>query len=231
MNRDMIFSMDWFTLLFHFSNLLAFLSFLLRDQLQLRLLMAVSLFLQGMYYFALPGGPLFDPLFWKVVSFVANVGMILLVFGGRLDFGIPADLRGLFEKISVLSPGQFRRLIAHTQRHTGAEETILKAGQMPARLYFLLKGQALLIKTGQRATINPGVFLGEIAFLNNTTASGTVVLHKDAECISWDSAQLRHLMRRDKTFDIAMRGIFNSDLAQKVANSLPLGAENANSRP
>jgi hypothetical protein len=72
---------------------MAFLAFLLRDQLQLRLLMGLSLFLQALYYYAIPGGPLFDPLFWKVVSFVANLVMIVLVFGGKLDFGIPEDLR------------------------------------------------------------------------------------------------------------------------------------------
>ena len=63
-----------FTALFHVSNLMAFLAFLLRDQLQLRLMMAVSLFLQGLYYYAIPGGPFFDPLFWKVVSFARQHG-------------------------------------------------------------------------------------------------------------------------------------------------------------
>ena len=95
---------------------MAFLAFLLRDQLQLRLLMGLSLFLQALYYYAIPGGPLFDPLFWKVVSFVANLVMIVLVFGGKLDFGIPEDLRILYDKMAVLSPGQFRKLISRTER-------------------------------------------------------------------------------------------------------------------
>ena len=105
-----------FVLLFHLSNLMAFLAFLLRDQLQLRLLMALSLLLQALYYYSIPGGPLFDPLFWKIVSFAANGVMIVMVFGGGLDFGVPEDLRELFDKMAVLTPGKFRKLVSRTVR-------------------------------------------------------------------------------------------------------------------
>jgi hypothetical protein len=211
-----------FTVLFHVSNLMAFLAFLLRDQLQLRLMMAVSLFLQGLYYYAIPGGPFFDPLFWKIVSFAANSMMIILVFGGRLDFGIPADLRGLYEKINVLSPGQFRKLVKPAMR-TGVSDTpLLQEGTSPGKLHYLLKGDAVISKGKTSRTIGSGVFLGEIAFLNGTTASATVHLHEGAECVSWDSDALKLMMQKDTALDIAMRGVFNHDLAAKVASSIPL---------
>jgi Cyclic nucleotide-binding domain len=211
-----------FIILFHLSNLMAFLAFLLRDQLQLRLLMAVSLLLQGLYYYAIPGGPLFDPLFWKIVSFLANLAMIVLVFGGKLDFGIPSDLRSLFKKINVLSPGQFRKLAKLSTRTFGGDGPLLIEGEKPTQLHYLLKGDAAIIKNGTRHSIAPDVFLGEIAFLNNSTASATVHLLEGAECISWDAEALRKLMRTDKAIDIAMRGVFNHDLAAKVANSVPI---------
>jgi hypothetical protein len=211
-----------FTLLFHVSNLMAFLAFLLRDQLQLRLLMAVSFFLQAMYYYAVPGGPLFDPLFWKVVSFAANLAMIILVFGGKLDFGVPEDLRTLFDKIKVLSPGQFRQLIARSQRVFGTGAAILVDGEKPTHLYFLLKGEAQIIKRHQTTLLFPGIFLGEIAFLNDTAASATIVLPSGSECVAWESKELQQLLRKDNAINIAMRGVFNSDLAQKLAASLPI---------
>ena len=210
-----------FTVLFHASNLMAFLAFLLRDQLQLRLMMAVSLFLQGLYYYAIPGGPFFDPLFWKVVSFFANMLMIVLVFGGRIDFGIPQDMRGLYEKISVLSPGQFRKLVKLSKRTTAADMPILFEGQQPSELYYLLNGECSLEKNNTTYRIGAGIFLGEIAFLNNATASATVRLVEGAECVTWNSAELKALMRKDKAIDIAMRGIFNHDLAAKLASSVP----------
>jgi Cyclic nucleotide-binding domain len=211
-----------FTTLFHISNLMAFLAFLLRDQLQLRIMMAVSLFLQGLYYLAIPGGPFIDPLFWKIVSFLANALVIVLVFSNRLDFGIPSDLRGLFDKISVLSPGQFRKLISISHRTSPAETPLLVEGSRPSELHYLLKGEAQLEKGQSIHNINAGTFLGEIAFLNATAASATVRLQQGAECVTWKSADLRQLMAKDKATEIAMRGIFNFDLAAKVARSVPV---------
>ncbi|MFO1035027.1 MAG: cyclic nucleotide-binding domain-containing protein [Hyphomicrobiales bacterium] len=213
-----------FTLLFHFSNLVAFLAFLLRDQLRLRIVMAASLFLQGLYYYSIPAGPLYDPLFWKVVSFIANLAMIVLVFGGKLDFGIPEDLRGLYEKMAVLTPGQFRKLIAKTVRVEGGGNAILTEGMKPDRLYYLLRGSAQIIKNRQTSTLEAGAFLGEIAFLSDLPASATVVLNPNALCIAWNRAALIQLMRKDAVLDIAMRGFFNHDLAYKVARSIPIAA-------
>ena len=214
-----------FLIFFHISNLMAFLAFLLRDQLQLRLLMAVSLFLQGLYYYSVPGGPLFDPLFWKIVSFIANVAMIVLLFGGKIDFGIPEDMRSLFHKVAVLTPGHFRRLLAGSKRTKASHTPILFEGQHPQELHFLLRGQAEIAKGTSRHLIGPDIFLGEIAFITGSAASATVRLLDGAECVTWDSVKLKSLMGRDKAIDIALRGLFNSDLATKVAGSVPLTPE------
>lgn len=211
-----------FSTLFHISNLMAFLAFLLRDQLQLRVMMAISFFLQGLYYYALPGGPLMDPLFWKVISFVANMFMIFLVFGGNLDFGIEADLRELFNKISVLKPGQFRKLVSPTKRTGPDRNAILTEGQPASELHYLLKGEAEIAKAGETHTVKAGVFLGEVAFLNGTPASATVRLRDGGECLTWESQALRSLMKSDGNIDIALRGVFNRDLAAKVAASMPI---------
>lgn len=211
-----------FLIFFHVSNLMAFLAFLLRDQLQLRLLMAVSFVMQGLYYYSVPGGPLVDPLFWKIVSFIANVGMIVLLFGGKIDFGIPDDLRGLFRQIAVLTPGQFRKLVAFAGRNRADDMPLLVEGDHPHELYYLIRGQAEITKGTSRRVIGPDIFLGEIAFLTGAPASATVRLLEDAECVSWHSAKLKALMSRDKAIDIALRGLFNSDLASKVAASVPM---------
>ncbi len=150
--------------------------------------------------------------------------MIVLVFGGRLDFGIPEDLRPLFDRMAVLTPGQFRKLTANTVRITGSNSgsAILTEGMKPDRLYYLLKGDAQIIKNRQTASIQSGAFLGEIAFLSDLPASATVVLGEGAECIAWNRAALLQLMKKDAAIDIAMRGFFNHDLAYKVARSIPI---------
>lgn len=215
-----------FLWLFHISNLLAFLGFLFRNQMHLRLVMAVSLLLQAIYYYGLVGGPFFDPLIWKVISLAANISMIVILFSGKLDYGIPADLRGLFEKINVLSPGQFRKLIKESHRTLPSGTPLLVEGEKPLHLHYLLRGSAEIKKGKSTHKISSGVFLGEIAFLNSSAATATVHLCDDAECVSWKSFDLKDTMAKDKAIDIAMRGIFNHDLAAKVAASVPLTISN-----
>lgn len=225
-------SIDYYTLLFHFSNLAAFLSFLLRDQMKLRLLMGVSLLLQAVYYYAIPGGPLVDSLFWKTVSFLANLLMIAITIHDNLDIGIPDYLRSLFVRLRVLTPGQFRKLVSGVVRIEGTGQTILNEGEIPTRLYFLLSGQASISKAGQVSVVIPsGAFLGEIAFLNRAEASATVALLPGATALYWQSAELRELMEKDSSIDIAMRGFFNHDLSHKLARSIPIARVQETEKP
>ena len=212
-------------ILYHIANGLAFFSFLLRDQLRLRSLLCVSFILQAVYYYVIPNGPIYDALFWKIVTIAANLGMIFLVFGSSIDFGIPDELRKLYHRIHVLAPGQFRRLIANAARTKNGGQTILVEGQKPEQLFYLLKGSARLVKAGQASELNDHIFLGEIAFLADGPASATVTLSSDAECIVWNVDELHKLMKADAAIDIAIRGLFNRDLAAKVASSMPYNTE------
>ncbi len=210
-----------FPILFHVGNAIALLAFLLRDQLWLRLVLVVSFTLQAFYYFALPGGPLYDPLFWKIMLIAVNLVMIVALFRDRLPYGIDGELTPLFRRISVLTHGQFRRLIRPTERIKGAvgAPPILLYGERSSALYFLISGTASVHKHGRTIPVNAGSFLGEISFLTRSGATATVTLDEGAECLSWPAEALVALLARDPALDIAMRGLFNHDLAGKVSAS------------
>ena len=209
-----------FSILYHVANGLALLSLLMRDQFYLRLIFAASLLLQGLYYAAIPGGPLLDPLFWKVFSSITNFAMIAFLFHDRIDFGIKDNLRDLFDRIKVLTPGQFRRLTALAEHVHGPIEKILVLGEIPDTIYYVIKGHATVYKDGAKIRLSHGSFLGEIAFLTGGPATATVSLEADAECISWTHANLNRLAQKDVAIDIALRGLFNHDLAHKVTRSV-----------
>ena len=210
-------------ILYHVANALTLFSFLLRDQLRLRSLLCFSFALQGVYYAITPLGPIYDALFWKIVTVIANLSMILLLFRGNLDYGISADLRQLYNRIKVLAPGQFKRLAARSERIVGSGQIILKEGERPEKLFYLLKGQVTVLKAGKSVQLNDHIFLGEIAFLSEGMATATVILNEGSECVVWDSKTLQLLMKSEATIDIALRGLFNHDLAAKVANIMPIG--------
>jgi CRP-like cAMP-binding protein len=208
-----------FSVLYHLANGLALLSLLMRDQFHLRLIFAVSLILQGIYYAAIPGGPLFDPLFWKVFSSITNFAMIGFLFHDRIDFGIKDNLRDLHDRIKVLTPGQFRRLTAAAKHVHGPIENILVQNEIPDTVYYIIKGHATVHRDGGTIRLAHGSFLGEIAFLTGGAATANVSLDADAECVAWTHAELHKLAEHDAAIDIALRGLFNHDLAHKVARS------------
>jgi len=205
-------------ILFHVGNAITLIAFLFRDQIQLRAVMVLSMVLQALYYTWLPGGPWFDPLLWKLLTIALNVVMIVIILRDRYGYDIEADLRPLYEAIHVLSRGQFRRLIRVAARIEGPRP-ILEQGGKPRHLYYLVKGTAEVSKGGRRLTVEPGVFLGEIAFLSGGEATADVTLSPGSEALSWPVAELRQLMGRDGTIEIGIRGVLSHDLAGKTARS------------
>lgn len=211
-------------ILFHVGNAITLIAFLFRDQIQLRAVMILSMALQALYYTWLPGGPLFDPLLWKILTILLNLVMIVLIVRDRFGYDIEADLRPLFDAMKVLSPGQFRRLVKVAARRSGAGR-ILSQGSVPDALFYLVKGEAEVVKSGRRLRLSPGVFLGEIAFLSGGAATADVFLAEGAEALAWPVDELRQLMSRDGRIDIGIRGVLSHDLAAKTANSHLPGAE------
>jgi CRP-like cAMP-binding protein len=104
-------------------------------------------------------------------------------------------------------------------RVQGQHDKLLVQGEMAHRLYYLIRGHAQISKDGQSAKISPGAFLGEIAFLTKNPATANVSLDGDAECLSWTHEALTHIMNKEVSIDIAIRGLLNHDLARKVAQS------------
>lgn len=219
---DLVTKSNLLLIVYNVGNLMAFLAFWPRDILQLRWFMAWSMGLLSIYFYALPGGPILNALLWMVPTFLVNIWMIIVIYRERIDHGITDDLRPLYNKIAVLTPGQFRKLTAESVRVSGDDKAILIEGQLSRQLHFLLKGEAVLQKGKSFHRIQSGAFLGEVGFITNTSASGTVRLVENAECLSWESSALLGLMKKDMAIDIAMRGIFNHDLAAKLAGSIPL---------
>lgn len=92
-------------------------------------------------------------------------------------------------------------------------------GVVPTRLCFVLEGGMLLEKAGRIRRIDPGIFVGETAFVLDDVASATVTLDKGGRCVSWDIGELRALMERNENIAAGFDTAFKRDLARKVASS------------
>ena len=86
-------------------------------------------------------------------------------------------------------------------------------------LYFVLEGEMLLEKNGRIRRLAPMIFVGELSFVLDESATATVTLDKGGRCISWPIAELRNLIERNSNISAAFDTAFKQDLARKVALS------------
>ena len=87
------------------------------------------------------------------------------------------------------------------------------------RLYFVLDGEIALEKSGKRIAIEPGIFIGEVAFLLGRPASATVIVGPGARYVVWETGHLRRLLLRAPSLSIALSSALNRDMATKVARA------------
>lgn len=207
-------------LLVHLAALLQLLGLLNRNQLLLRALVLLGSLAYIAYYYAYPEQPLWGAIFWSSVLAAANIIGIGRILWERTSFRRTGDERYFLQMLKTLTPGELRRLMRLAEwRVAERTTTIVQEDQPVASLYFVLDGQIEIVKTGRSFSIDPSVFIGEVAFLLNTKASASVFLQPGTKYIEWPAAALRKAIARNPPLGQAMQRLFNKELAGKVANS------------
>ena len=69
------------------------------------------------------------------------------------------------------------------------------------------------------AFLRDGTFIGEISFLQGSSATATVRTKRPTRYIVWPTDELRKLLTRNPTMDIAMNTVFQLDLTKKLTYS------------
>jgi CRP-like cAMP-binding protein len=67
--------------------------------------------------------------------------------------------------------------------------------------------------------------IGEISFIQGGAATATVVATKPCRYVAWSGEELRKLLRRNPSMDIAMKHVFNLDMMRKLTVRAPVNHE------
>ena len=203
----------------HIASIIVFIAYLMRDQIVLRILLAVGDALFILFFLYYRTGPIWESIFWDSIILVANISMIVVLMRERTMVRMDEEERALYSYFDLLTPGEFRRVLSAADWREGDGTTpIIEHGEPVDQLYFLLEGQALVERDGRVIEVGGGVFLGEIAFLLDRPATATVRISNGGRYICWKSNQLQHLLGRNDRIDRVFRSLFNRDLAQKIAS-------------
>jgi len=198
--------------------------FLVRDQLYLRGLILMGTFCYMNYYFFVLETPLWDAFIWSAIMGTANLSIIILILLERTTFSMSDDELQLFNAFDGLSPGEFRKLLKITKWHDADGETLITIqDEVPNSLFFVLYGGCRINKSGKHFSVERPGFIGEIAYTLNRSATANVLVTKGGKYVSWPRDALKALEVRYPSIRIALHGTLNTDLADKVANSVGEG--------
>ena len=204
-------------ILVHIGAFLFLLAYLVRDQILLRGLIILGTVFYIVYYFFMET-PLWSALLWNSSFVVINLIMIGVIYSDRASFVMSEREKKLYQVFNTLSPGEFKKLLKIADWFDGSsEEQITTEGEVPARLYFIIDGEALIARDDEKFIVGPNVFIGELAYLIRKPATATVKLTDKVVGISWKTSSLIKLLASNPQMKIAFDGLLNQDLAAKLA--------------
>ena len=204
-------------ILVHIGAFLFLLAYLVRDQILLRGLIILGTVFYIVYYFFMET-PLWSALLWNSSFVVINLIMIGVIYSDRASFVMSEREKKLYQVFNTLSPGEFKKLLKIADWFDGSsEEQITTEGDVPARLYFIIDGEALIARDDKKFFVGPSVFIGELAYLIKKPATATVKLTDKVVGISWKTSSLIKLLASNPQMKIAFDGLLNQDLAAKLA--------------
>lgn len=208
------------TLLLNMGALLYFIGFMVRDELILRLLILSGTCLYLAYYFLFPSGPLWNSIVTSSILGLANIWVLGKIIFERTTLALTEDEKSLFTCLEKLNPGQFRRIMKHSNWvHVNEAVKVCSQGQKADKLFYLLRGEAKLDKSGKLFTVGPHNFLGEVSFILNGNYSASAMIENGSCFVEWDTLKLKELMKKNPNLSNAISAMFNEDIAHKLSAS------------
>jgi len=197
--------------------------FLVRDELWLRLLILCGTCFYQLYYFFGYDHPETRMMITSGVLGVINFAMIIVLIFERTTFAMSEEMARVYRSFPTLNPGQFRRVMkAGVTKTAPVGEVLVTDGAPLKRLLLVTKGQVVISKSDVEYHAKASVFIGEVSFLRQGSASATVKVSEDATYVEWKHSDLRQMMKKSAAMNNALIALFSAELAGKVEHSMPV---------
>lgn len=192
--------------------------YLITNQIALRLMILLGTSMYIYYYFTAADTPLWEAIYTSVVMGTANLIGLGTLLWHQSRLAVPAAHRDIYPLFEGLPPGDFRDLVRQARRHVLTDKTqITTEGVKGGKLYYVISGQTNIVKRGERFTMPPNLFVGEVAYMTDRPSAATARLDAGSEVLEWDVEALRKKAARNSRFQLAIEAMISKDLATKVA--------------
>ncbi len=214
--------------LVHVGYVLMLGALLARDMLWLRVLLVGAQSLLAIYAYthdvlAIAG--------WNLAFVVINAVWVVTILRERRAVRLPAELVDLHrQQFAALSPPEFLRLWESGEDRRFDASALVRTGERPQALYFVLKGEVAVRQAGrERARLGRGHFVGEMSLLTGSDATADVIALGAVETRAWSSERLLQLSRRNPALWTRIQSVLGRDIVDKIQRAQGSGEGAASS--
>lgn len=199
--------------------ILTALAYVMRDILLLRTLAVVS----GVLWFVLMYFANFSSLALgeQTLLLAINATRIVMLIKERRGVSFTEEEQELYRTIfSRFSPVEFLKIIRLAEWKTGEPDDRLAVEKQPvSNLIMIYNGEVAIEKEGKDvARLRDGTMIGEMSFLRGGPATATVRVVRPTRYVAWPQEDLRKMLRRNPTMDVAMQSVLSADLINKLTS-------------
>jgi CRP-like cAMP-binding protein len=202
----------------HLSYTLIAISYWLTDIFWLRVVAVIGLSLEILYFWH-SGGDLRTGIGWDLVFIAINLYQLYRLVKDRLSLRLPGADRDLLRGIlKGLDDAQIARLLDAGAFVDLADRSTLAEENKPLdTIFFICAGRAVVTIAGREVShLERGSFVGEVAFLTDTSATATVVAEGELRALAFD----RHKLKRFFDNDADVAGLIYQLLGRELANKI-----------
>lgn len=200
--------------------------YLIINQVALRLLLLLGTVFYLWYYAVAAASPLWEAIYLSTLMGLANLTGLLGLYLRRSRLAIPSAHRDIYACFDGLPPGDFRTLMKHANRRVAFKREKITTEAKPLQyLTYVISGGVDVDKAGDQFQMPAGIFVGEVAFLQQKNSAASTWVMAGSEILQWDVTVLRGQLERRARFRLALESVIYKDLAAKVSAAVaPHGA-------
>ncbi|MDY0883509.1 cyclic nucleotide-binding domain-containing protein [Dongia soli] len=212
-------TMDWSDWIGTASYVVLAASYLVTNMYWLRMLAIIAIVAEAIYFYMAGDRELWVGILWSCVFVAINIVQLALLVRARMRVKLTEEERMLHESaFGKLDHVNFGRLLSVGGWHDYQAGTELTRQAEPVEMvHLLVRGRATVDIDGDPiASILPGAYIGEMAFLGDGKASATVRAGDNCRCFSIPADDLHDLVRKHDEIGSVLKEQFAVDLARKL---------------
>jgi hypothetical protein len=216
-------SFSWVEIAGHISFGLAALSFFVRDMILLRSLAIASGVVGVFFNYLVSFGPMWIPIMWLTVFICINSYRIIGIFLEKRSISFTDEELELYETVfQNFSSLEFMKLMRIAEwRSANIGYKFAEQGEVLTGLSLLFNGEVAIERNGKQLGLGrDGSMIGEMSFIKGGSANATVLANCECRYVYWPKGNLKALLTRNPSLDVAMKHVFSLDLTRKLVGDL-----------